>query len=213
MVSCTVGGVTTSFEYGADGLRRSMTVTEGENSTTTDYLLDGQNVVQELVEGSAVATYLAGPRGVEYRQDDVPETPTRSWYLYDGLGSVLAEIDEGDNATGHPIVTATRAYDVYGAPRPDTVTGSTDSKHEFCGGLGHTADDTGLTYMRARYYDPELGRFVSEDPGRNGANWYAYCDDNPVNSLDPDGKLTLRQVEYRLGDYWSVVRSSDQPDV
>ena len=42
--------------------------------------------------------------------------------------------------------------------------------------------------MKARYYDPSLGRFSSEDPGRHGMNWFAYCDDNPVNRVDPDGK-------------------------
>jgi hypothetical protein len=55
MASCTVTGATTSYAYGADGLRRSMTTGE----VTTNYLLDGQNVVQELVSGAAVATCLA----------------------------------------------------------------------------------------------------------------------------------------------------------
>jgi uncharacterized protein RhaS with RHS repeats len=48
-----------------------------------------------------------------------------------------------------------------------------------------------LIYMQARYYDPGVGRFVSEDPGRNGANWYQYCDANPVNKFDPDGKVSM----------------------
>jgi hypothetical protein len=42
--------------------------------------------------------------------------------------------------------------------------------------------------MRARYYDPGTGRFVSEDPGCNGNNWYIYAGDNPVNMADQDGK-------------------------
>jgi RHS repeat-associated protein len=58
----------------------------------------------------------------------------------------------------------------------------------FVGGLGHTRDQgTGLTYMRARWYDPALGRFISEDPARDGANWFAYCRNNPVNAVDPTG--------------------------
>ena len=43
--------------------------------------------------------------------------------------------------------------------------------------------------MRARYYDPASGRFISEDPGQNGTNWYAYCGYNPVNMVDQDGKV------------------------
>jgi hypothetical protein len=42
--------------------------------------------------------------------------------------------------------------------------------------------------MRARWYDPAVGRFISEDPGRNGGNWYAYALLNPTNSVDRNGK-------------------------
>ena len=48
--------------------------------------------------------------------------------------------------------------------------------------------NTGLIYMRARYYDPALGRFISEDPARDGGNWYAYAGGNPVGHVDPDGR-------------------------
>ena len=61
--------------------------------------------------------------------------------------------------------------------------------------LGHTSEsDTGLIYMRARYYDPVVGRFVSEDPARDGANWFAYCADNPVNRVDPTGESVEEAV-------------------
>ena len=47
-----------------------------------------------------------------------------------------------------------------------------------------------LYYYRARYYDPEIGRFISEDPigFQGGINFYAYCNDNPINCNDPEGK-------------------------
>jgi hypothetical protein len=49
-------------------------------------------------------------------------------------------------------------------------------------------DESGLTYMRARYYEPWTGRFVSEDPSMDGYNWYRYCENDPVNRADANGK-------------------------
>jgi RHS repeat-associated protein len=116
-------------------------------------------------------------RGVEYRKD----SNGIKWYLYDGLGSVVGEVDEDGD------VTYAAKYDVYGAVRGST--GSSNSQHKFCGSLGHmTEGDTGgLIYMRARWMDPVTGRFVSEDPAGDGVNWYAYCDNNPINRYDYDG--------------------------
>jgi RHS repeat-associated protein len=84
---------------------------------------------------------------------------------------------------------ASGEYDFYGAPR-GTQTGSFTTNHRFVGQLGHTTDAEtgGLIYMQARYCDPTTGRFVSEDPGRNGENWYGYCASDPVNAIDKDGK-------------------------
>ncbi|MEN6370643.1 MAG: RHS repeat-associated core domain-containing protein [Armatimonadota bacterium] len=81
-------------------------------------------------------------------------------------------------------------YDAYGAIR--NTDSSTSGSNKFCGGLGHTVEDsTGLTYMRARYYDPNLGRFISQDSEGNGINWFVYCGNNPVNKIDCDGKKAL----------------------
>jgi RHS repeat-associated protein len=59
---------------------------------------------------------------------------------------------------------------------------------DYVGGLGHESEgNTGLIYMRARYMDPVLGRFISEDPAGDGNNWFVYCGDNPANSTDASG--------------------------
>jgi RHS repeat-associated protein len=52
---------------------------------------------------------------------------------------------------------------------------------------GKEKDATGLYFFGARYYDPEIGQFISEDPGQDGTNWYGYCENNPINMVDPDG--------------------------
>lgn len=184
---CTYSNKTSTFEYGADGLRRSKTVDDGVNDPVkTHYILDGQSVAQEwvddnhneVIDSTETVTYLTGPRGVEFRRDD--STGEIRWYLYDGLGSAIAEVDE----TGS--ITASRYYKAFGGVH--STSGTPTGDHKFVGSLGHTSeDDTGLIYMRARYYDPEIGRFISEDPAGDGANWYVYCRNNPVNALDSNG--------------------------
>jgi len=58
--------------------------------------------------------------------------------------------------------------------------------------------DTGLVYMQARYYDPEMGRFVSVDPlgptpgNASNFNRYGYASDNPTNHADPTGQCPDR---------------------
>ena len=85
---------------------------------------------------------------------------------------------------------------------PSHLGGSRGCNHKFVGSLGHTSEnESGLIYMRARYYDPAIGRFISEDPGRNGANWYVYCDNNPVNLVDVNGESAddFAKVMYLTG--------------
>jgi RHS repeat-associated protein len=68
-----------------------------------------------------------------------------------------------------------------------TVTGDGSEDYFF---TGKEKDATGLYYFGGRYYDPEIGQFISEDPGQDGSNWYSYCRNNPVSYFDPDGYYT-----------------------
>jgi RHS repeat-associated protein len=84
-------------------------------------------------------------------------------------------------------VSAERIFGAWGEVRNGS--GPSDSKGKYCANLGHVQDDeSGLIYMRARYYEPGRGRFVSEDSNRHGSNWVNYCGDNPVNAIDQSGK-------------------------
>ncbi|HEX3047019.1 MAG TPA: RHS repeat-associated core domain-containing protein [Bacillota bacterium] len=49
------------------------------------------------------------------------------------------------------------------------------------------SQDTGLVYFGGRWYDPEIGRFITQDPAKDGVNWYVYCENNPINVIDPNG--------------------------
>ena len=76
------------------------------------------------------------------------------------------------------------------SPVESLVPSDTDASYGFVGALGVRWDaGTGLHYMRQRWYDPGLGRFVSRDPVPN-MNMYAYSDNNPVRFVDPLGLQT-----------------------
>jgi hypothetical protein len=100
LVQCIIGGNTTAYKYGADGLRRQST----KNGTSTDSAYDGTMLGREghatggtLTASTVTATYFIGARGPEYRRDDTAteidsqgRTVTKArWYVYDGLGSVV----------------------------------------------------------------------------------------------------------------------------
>jgi RHS repeat-associated protein len=103
------------------------------------------------------------------------------------------------NASG--TIVSARKLDAYGAVRQ--LTGSSGTRHKFVGGLGHPSEDeTGLVYMRARWMDPVLGRFASEDPALDGDNWFVYCGNDPVGLFDPSGKA--RQPAINLGGGWGI---------
>jgi RHS repeat-associated protein len=104
---------------------------------------------------------------------------------------------------GNGNLVSTRKYDVYGGVRGST--GPSGSKHKFVGALGHTSEDeTGLVYMRARHYDPAIGRFASEDPAHDGNNWFAYGRNNPVSFVDSTGnspELVIEAINEAMGIY------------
>ena len=67
---------------------------------------------------------------------------------------------------------------------------------------------TGLYYFNARWYDPRLGRFTSEDPIRDGMNWHVYVNNNPLRYVDPTG-LDPNYAGMDANYYYSGV---DDPD-
>jgi len=184
LVSCAKGATTSAFLCGADGLRRQTSVTTGGTTTVRKNVLDNGMMIREL-DGAGVAktTYLQGASGAVYRREDLANNVQNvTWYVYDGLGSVACELNPNGTVAGRRVV------DAYGMTR--TTSGS-GGKHGFVGQLGHTTDETGLVYMRARHYDPVTGRFQSQDPKLDGNNWFAYCDGDPINKFDPDGKSSI----------------------
>lgn len=161
---------TETYLYNADGTRVRKTPNGG---TQTDFLLDMGEIAEEIT-GSSIASYV-GPGLIS----KISGT-TRAIYHSDGVGSTRAISDENE------AVAQAEIFDAYGnrlAP-----SGSTPS-FGFAGQYRYYADATGLDYLKARYYDPSDGSFLSRDPiGLNGGlNLYAYMDGDPVNGVDPLG--------------------------
>ena len=74
-------------------------------------------------------------------------------------------------------------HDAFGNEK-DRV-GSDPNPFRYCGEYFDV--ESGSYYLRARYYDPSIGRFTQEDPEKDGLNWYTYCNNNPVLFIDPTG--------------------------
>jgi RHS repeat-associated protein len=154
--------------------------------TTSSYLYDGGNVVQDLSGGAPQADYLLG-HGADRRYSRSNGNSTQS-YLTDALGSTIALADGGGN------VQTSYSYDPFG----QSVSSGSPSSNRYQY-TGRENDGTGLQYNRARYYSPAAQRFISKDPlgfSANGPNLYSYASDNPVNASEPSGRTT---GEYHVG--------------
>ncbi len=110
----------------------------------------------------------------------------RSYYLLDGLGSVVAVTDASGN------VTNSYTYDPYGVTTETTSSGAVANPWRYTGQYQDAA--TGLYKMGARYYQPELGRWTQPDPSGQEANAYLYAGGNPVNFVDPSGLFSACAV-------------------
>jgi RHS repeat-associated protein len=170
------GGSTASFAYDPFGRRTGKTIL----GTTTSYLYDNNNLVQELSGASASANWLTGLLDDEYftRTDS---SGVRN-FLADALGTTIALAD----STG----TIQTQYTV--EPYGNTTTGGAATTNSVVY-AAREMDLANLYFFRARYYNPQLGRFISEDPAgfEAGMNFYAYVHNSPIDFADPTGSFTV----------------------
>lgn len=131
-----------------------------------------------------------GARGLEAMTTKVGNNaPTTSYPLYDVHGNMVATVQKSGSGTSWTIQDE-RSYDVWGSVRSGSSTGR--PRGRYCANLGHVQDEeSGIVYMRARYYEPGSGRFVSEDPAMVEVNAYAYCASNPIQYCDPTGNYLI----------------------
>src|SRR5574341_1164179 len=171
----TADGVTTSYTYNGDGDRISQTV----DGVTTTYVLDvGTSLTMVLSEktGTDPAIYYLHGLGLVAQSDGT----NREYFHTDGLGSVR----QMTNALGSVLLTQT--FDPYGNLYTQAIK-STWTTGTSYGWAGEQRDDNGLVFLRARYYNPSMGRFLNTDPSRQEMNPYQFGGANPVMFVDPSG--------------------------
>lgn len=167
-----------SFKYDPFGRR----IYKSSSNGTSIFAYDGDNLVEETnAAGGVVARYAQG------LNIDEPLAMLRSsatsYYNADGLGSITSL------ANGSGTLTQTYTYDSFGK-----VTASSGSLvNSFQYAAREFDPEVSLLYYRARYYEPVVGRFLSEDPDDHSSldetkvSLYAYVRNNAANYVDPTG--------------------------
>ncbi len=116
-------------------------------------------------------------------------------YHSDALGSTRGITNTSQTATDSQL------FDAWGMVV--SRTGSTPTPFGFAGTSQYQTDtDSGLQLLGHRYYDPSTGRLITQDPARDGENWYQYCRNNPLGGVDPNGLQSKRAWANVLKAKW-----------
>jgi RHS repeat-associated protein len=180
-------GTYSEYRYDPFGNR----IKKDVNGTVTWFVYDLAKALPDVIaeydnSGSLLVSYTHGV-GID-EVLSMRRNGNSYFYLKDGLGSVTS-LTNGTEA-----VVNSYEYDAFG-----NVVSKTESVNNPYGYTGRELDnESGLMYYRARYYDSEIGRFITADPiGFDaGVNFYAYVFNNPMSETDPSGKGLLDCVRF-----------------
>jgi RHS repeat-associated protein len=208
--SITSDGGTRTFEW--DGANRLVAINYTGFTTRSEFTYDGLSRLVKIVEktgatiNSTRKIVWCGREKCEFRDATGAVTQrnyregqyvgtTAYFYTRDHLGSIR------EMFTGGGTVVARYDYDPYG--RSTTVLGTTPTDFNFTGHYRHSKSNLDLAVYRA--YDPDLGRWLSRDPlqdaeMKQGPNLYSYVQNNPANTIDPDGRVGVITIEFSMGD-------------
>ncbi len=158
--------------------------------------------------GSLTKKYIYTPDGQILKQTFVGQSePDEYFYIHDRLGSIRLVLDEQGN------VVNSYTYDPFGNLFTAETAENTENPFKFTGQWYD--NQIGQYYLRARMYDPYLGRFTGRDPILGDfqqpltLHKYLYCGNDPLNGIDPQGLRTYHLTGSVLGSFgWSMGRQS-----
>ena len=191
--SVTYGNVTTRYQYNADGIRIKKTLSNG---TWHEFHVMGGTIIGETrynANGSVALwmRYNMDADGSIYGISTWYPGDT-SWTDYYFVKNLQGDVIEVRQASTNTVV-ASYTYDAWGNVLSES--GTLAHINRFRYRSYYFDEETWLYYLQSRYYDPALGRFINADAfastgqGVLGNNMFAYCGNNPVNIIDPDGRM------------------------
>jgi RHS repeat-associated protein len=193
-------GVPNTFAYNGDGLR----VQKQDSTGTAKHVWDEQNIVLET-DGSNIIQSVYSLEPVLFGNlVSQRRSGATSYYLFDALGSTRQLAGSAGS------VTDTYLYDSWGNVL--AAAGPTVNWMRYVGRLGYYLDtDLAAYYLRARFYDPVSGRFLSQDPLGidESINLFIYVMDSPLGFFDPGGMVCAPDPCAK--QEWSEERCRDQP--
>ncbi|MDG0888491.1 RHS repeat-associated core domain-containing protein [Acholeplasma manati] len=189
------------YKYNDQGIRTQKTTGTCSGSKTTKYTLSGNLVIMESwgtnVNQKIYYTYDVDGSLISFEYNN-----NEYFYIRNLQGDIIKIIDINGN------VLVTYSYDAFGNTLNTTDTSgislSIINPYRY---RGYRYDlETGFYYLQSRYYNPQIGRFISPDSinylnpmSNSGENLYTYTANNPVNLIDPDGNFAISAIIIGLG--------------
>lgn len=192
-------GYSETYTYNANRLLSEIRTSEDLTTALTWDILYGDGVVISTDQNGQTTNYTYGLERISAISGS-----TRTEYVYDGRGSVVAEVSYNNawytfgGGLARKTVTS-KSYTPFGEQIGETVSG-----FGYNGEYYNAA--TGMIYLRARFYEPEMNRFAQKDLLRGsildplGLNRYPYCTNDPINFCDPSGMALVRNNMVQMSD-------------
>ena len=180
--------INASFSYDAFGRRIQSTIAKGgQAANTVQYLYEGQQALGEIRNGQLTNRILTGLSldetiaRIAINTNGTKDAANSRIFMTDALNSVIAQLADDNNAS----IQNNYGYSPYG----ESQTVGPDGTNNSIQYTSRENDGTGLMFYRARYYDPVLKIFISEDPIglQAGMNFRGYVEGNPLSFTDPEG--------------------------
>ena len=192
LIGFTDGETTASYKYNASGLRYEKTV----DGQTINHVWDGsKQIIADVIDNQFYEAdcYIRGTNLVAKYNFCNGTKSEYTYYTQNAHGDVVNLTDE----TGK--VTKTYKYDAFGVEKD--IDDSDTNVFRYCG--EYYDKETATVYLRARYYNPTTGRFISRDSylGRRSdplsLNLYTYCRNNPLRYIDPSGHDAVEAAAFK----------------